>query len=271
MAAPLSSVEWNTIYGNCWKQRRAAEADERHVMQWKHAKPSRNLIFIYHFFFLPSNVLLCCFWLWGNGGGGGEGSIKWFRETAAGYNCGPGAPTLDKNRSAPRWQHILHAGTPLQSPYASANLRKGENFIPPTHEYPWGQSLYAQAAEKTRRPMSERCCSEDSPPSISSTPPVHSVPFTVWNSFVFLWIVMLDWIVPLISLEMIDVPFFSFVSSVTALQILKRLIQSLRVCFAGHTGAETLRSPVLYIWAWTVFRLINLFTSSCVANAAHFN
>lgn len=82
---------------------------------------------------------------------------------------------------------------------------------------------------------------------------------------------MQDWIVPLISLEMIDVPFCSFVSSVTALQILKWLIQSLRICFAGHTQAETLRSPVLYIWAWTVFRLINLFTSSCVANVAHFN
>lgn len=141
MVAPLSSVEWNTIYGNCWKQKRAAEADERHVMQWKCAKPSRNLIFIYHFFFPPLKLLLCCFWLWGNGGGGGEGSIKWLRETAAGYSCRPGAPTLDKNRSAPRWQHILHAGTPLQSPDASANLRKGENFIPPTHEYPWGQSF----------------------------------------------------------------------------------------------------------------------------------
>lgn len=57
-----------------------------------------------------------------------------------------------------------------------------------------GRLSDAQAAEKMWGPMSEPRCSENWPPPPSSTLPVdnESVSFSVWNSFVLLWILMFN-------------------------------------------------------------------------------
>lgn len=198
MVAPLSSFKWNTIYINCWKQKRAAEADERHVMQWKVQNQllswsnTETLFSFIALFFPPSNVLLCCFWLWGTVG---EGSIKWLGETAARLQPQAG--------SADAWQEQICASLTAyfaccySSPISTtprlicAGERISFHRLMNIHE---GRVFDAQAAEKMWRPMSEQCCSENSPPPISSTLPVDSgsVSFTLWNSFVFLWIIMLN-------------------------------------------------------------------------------
>lgn len=166
IVASLSSVKWNTIYRNCWKQKRAAEADERHVMQWKRTKLSRNLIFIYHFFSSPRMFLLCCFWLWGNGGGGGRGQLNDFAKQQQATTAGREHRRL--TRTDPRLAGSIFCMPVLLSNLPTPRLicaRERISFhnLMNIHE---GRVLDAQAAEKTRRPMSERCCSEDSPPPL---------------------------------------------------------------------------------------------------------
>lgn len=187
-------LQMKHIYGNCWTQKKAAEADERHVMQWKHAKPAA----LVHtaatprpdFLFFFSKRFASLFLTLGGWGGQLNDFTKRQRATTAGWERRRLTRTDPRLADSIFWMLVLLSNLPTPL-LICAGERISFHQLMNIHE---GRVFDAQAAEKMWGLMSERCCSENWPPPISSTPPVDNdrVSFSVWNSFVLLWIIMFN-------------------------------------------------------------------------------
>lgn len=194
MVASLSSFKWNTFT-------EIAERKRKQQKRWvscnavKTCKTSCSsahgcnavawFFFLFFFFFKTFFFVVFDF-----GGMGGQLNdfTKRQRATTAGWERRRLTRTDPRLADSIFWMLVLLSNLPTPL-LICAGDRISFHQLMNIHE---GRVFDAQAAEKMWGLMSERCCSENWPPPISSTPPVDNdrVSFSVSNSFVLLWIIM---------------------------------------------------------------------------------